>query len=353
MIAYVGCRTTEQRNARGKGIRTYRIDEATGDWTELQTLKTPEENPSYQALDHTHKFLYSVHGDFTKVSSYKILPDDTLEFLNMIDIGGKNPVFIVPDKTNQYMIVAALQGGSVYVIRRNEDGSLGEIVHETHLPGKKDDAVSFAHQCIWDQTQQYLFVVAQGRVVGYEQVKVLRFDSESGTLTETDTYRARQYSEPRHVSIHPNNRWVYLINEKGNYMEFFEFDAETGKLHPRQILPSLPDTYTGEGQASASILSKNGKILIGSNRIHESIVTYRIDQNTGFMTQLDFYPTLGLTPRFITFDPDYKYFYIANEDSDTIVETTVDEETGRLNYTGRIIATESPVCITFKEEAKS
>lgn len=352
MIAYVGCRTTEHRKARGKGIRTFHIDEATGNWIELQTLKTPEENPSYQAMDHTHRFLYSVHGDFTKVSGYRILEDDTLEFLNMIDIGGRNPVFIVPDKTNKYMIVAALQGGAVYVIRRKEDGSLGEIVSTANLPGKTQGTVSYAHQCIWDRTQTYLFVVTQGRLKGYEQVKVFRFDAGQGTLTETDTYIARQYSEPRHVSIHPNNRWVYLINEKGNCMTFLEFDAQNGTLHPRQILPSLPDTYTGEGQASASVLSKNGRILIGSNRIHESIVTYRIDQNTGYMKQLDFYPTLGLTPRFISFNPDYSKFYVANEDSDTIVEFELNEETGRLSYTGRIIRTESPVCITFKEEGR-
>ncbi len=350
MIAYVGCRTTEHRNARGKGIRTFRIDESTGDWTELQTLKTPEENPSYQTLDHTHKFLYSVHGDFTKVSGYRILENNTLEFLNMIDIGGRNPVFIVPDKTNQYLLVAALQGGAVYVIRRNDDGSLGEIVSAVHLPGKTEGSVSFAHQCIWDRTQTYLFVVTQGRLIGYEQIKVFRFDPADGSLTETDTYKSRQYSEPRHVSIHPNNRWVYLINEKGNAMTFLEFDAGKGKLHARQILPSLPDTYTGEGQASASILSQNGKILIGSNRIHESVVTYRIDQNTGYMRQLDFYPTLGLTPRFICFNPDFSRFYVANEDSDTIVEFSLDEEQGRLSFTGKIIPTESPVCITFKNE---
>lgn len=350
MIAYVGCRTTQQRNARGKGLRAFKIDDS-GNWEEFQTLKTPEENPSYQALDLTGKFLYSVHGDFTKVSSYKILPDYKLEFLNIIEIGGKNPVFIVPDKTNKFMIVAALQGGAVYVIKREADGSLGEIVHTTHLEGKTEGTVSYAHQCIWDKTQKFLFVVTQGRNKGYEWVKVFSFDSGSGTLTETDTYKARQYSEPRHVSIHPNNKFVYLINEKGNCMTFFEFDDKEGKLYPRQILPSLPETYTGEGQASASIMSKHGKILIGSNRIHESIVTYKINQNTGYMKLLDFYPTLGLTPRFITFNPDYSKFYVANEDSDTIIEMKLVEETGRLNYTGRIIATESPVCITFLQEA--
>ena len=351
MYAYVGCRTTEQRNARGKGIKTYRIEDD-GTWTELQCLKTKTENPSYQCLDHTGSFLYSVHGDFTKVSSYKVLPDHTIEYMNEIDIGGKNPVFIVPDRTNQYVIVAALQGGSVYVIKRNSDGTLGEIVSENHFVGKKNGAngdVSFAHQCIWDKTQNYLFVVTQGRIVGYEMIKVLRWDPEKGVLTETDTYRARQYSEPRHASIHPNNRWVYLINEKGNYMTFLEFDAENGRLTPRQIVPTLPETYTGEGQASASVLNKDGSILIGSNRIHESIVTYRIDPRTGYMKLLDFYPTLGLTPRFMSFNPDYSKFYVANEDSDTIVEMKLDSESGRMSYTGRILATESPVCITFAE----
>ena len=196
--------------------------------------------------------------------------------------------------------------------------------------------------------KEFLFVVTQGRLQGYGQVKVFRFDAECGTLTETDTYRGREYDEPRHVSIHPNNRWVYLINEKGNTMTYLQFDDVKGTLQAMQILPSLPSTYTGEGQASASILDKEGKILIGSNRIHESIVVYRIDQNTGYMTELGFYSCLGKTPRFITFNPDYSRFYAANEDSDTIVEMKLDSVSGQMEYTGRIIDTESPVCITFR-----
>lgn len=348
-IAYVGCRTTKERNARGKGLKVYKINESTGDWKELQCLKT-EENPSYQTMDLTEQFLYSVHGDFTMVSSYRIKEDGTLEHMNTIDIGGKNPVFITVDKTNQYVIVATLQGGAVYVIRRNEDGTLGEIVSKTAMEGQAEGKISFAHQCIWDQTKTYLFVVTQARLQGYGMVRVFRFDEKAGTLTATDTYYGRTYDEPRHVSIHPNNRYVYLINEKGNTMTFLEFDEKTGTLTARQNLPSLPATYTGEGQASASVLDKRGEILIGSNRIHESIVLYRIDQNTGYMKELGFYPTLGLTPRFISFNLDYSRFYVANEDSDTIVEMKLDSESGRMEYTGRIVETESPVCITFKKE---
>lgn len=351
--AYVGCRSTKERNARGKGLKVFEISNETGDWKEIQCLKT-EENPSYQTLDREGKYLYSVHGDFTLVSSYRILEDHTLEPLNTVDIGGKNPVFIVPDRTNQYLVVAALQGGAVYVIRRMEDGSLGEIVNELHFEGKKEGDVSFAHQCIWDQTQEYLFVVMQGRIQGYGQVQVLRFHPENGSFTRTDQYLSPNvYDEPRHLAVHPNNRWLYLINEKGNKMTFFEFDWEKGTLTARQNLPTLPATYTGEGQASAAVLNEKGDILIGSNRIHESLVLYRIDQKTGYMKELGYYPCLGLTPRFVTFSPDYSRFYVANEDSDTIVEMKLDSDRGLMEYTGRIIPTESPVCITFSREVKA
>ncbi len=351
--AYVGCRSTKERNARGKGVKVFEISDVTGDWKEIQCLKT-EENPSYQTLDNEGNYLYSVHGDFTMVSSYRILEDHRLEYMNTVDIGGKNPVFITPDRTNRYLIVAALQGGAVYVICRREDGSLGEIANEVHFEGKKEGSVSFAHQCIWDQNREYLFVVMQGRIQGYGQVRVLRFHPEDGSFTQTDQYLAPNvYDEPRHLAVHPNNRWVYLINEKGNKMTFFEFDQEKGTLTARQNLPTLPATYTGEGQASAAILNEQGNILIGSNRIHESIVLYRIDQNTGYMTELGYYPCLGLTPRFVVFSPDYEKFYVANEDSDTIVEMKLDSDRGLMEYTGRIISTESPVCITFSGEVES
>lgn len=122
MYAYVGCRTTKERNARGEGLKTYAI-EPSGQWRELQCLAT-EPNPSYQTLDREGKFLYSVHGDFTKASSYKILPDHTLEHINTIDIGGRNPVDITVDKENRRVIVATLhQNNIIRTFIQSEMGS--------------------------------------------------------------------------------------------------------------------------------------------------------------------------------------------------------------------------------------
>ena len=65
------------------------------------------------------------------------------------------------------------------------------------MEGKSEEEHSFAHQCIWDQNQEYLFVVNQARLQGYGMVKVFRFDVKDGSLTETDTYYSREYDEPR------------------------------------------------------------------------------------------------------------------------------------------------------------
>lgn len=142
--AYVGCRTTKERNARGEGLKTYEIL-PDGSWKCLQCLET-EPNPSFQTLDNEGKYLYSVHGDFTKVSSYRVLPDHTLEHMNTIDIGGKNPVDVTVDRENKHVIVATLQGGTLYTITRNEDGSLGKVVARYTYEGKEAGKVSTMHR---------------------------------------------------------------------------------------------------------------------------------------------------------------------------------------------------------------
>ena len=60
MYAYVGCRTTKERNAR-KGLKTYEISESTGEWKELQCLRKQNQTV-VSDIDLEKKYLYSVHG---------------------------------------------------------------------------------------------------------------------------------------------------------------------------------------------------------------------------------------------------------------------------------------------------
>lgn len=104
MFAYVGCRTTKKRNARGKGISCYEINDK-GDWT-LKSITKILENPSFLAFDRTTSFLYTVHGDDNDVSAFKVENDGSLTFLNTVRAEGRNPVYITPSLNNKFLFVA-------------------------------------------------------------------------------------------------------------------------------------------------------------------------------------------------------------------------------------------------------
>jgi 6-phosphogluconolactonase (cycloisomerase 2 family) len=79
---------------------------------------------------------------------------------------------------------------------------------------------------------------------------------------------------------------------------------------------------------------------------------FRAVDRTGYLTRLENYPTLGKTPRFMGIAPGTDLLYVANETTDNITEFRLNESNQRLEYTGRMICTESPVCITFVNERK-
>lgn len=67
LFAYVGSRTTRERNARGDGITVFRVDEERGTLDRLQTVADLT-NPSFLALNARGNRLYTVHGDGHEIS---------------------------------------------------------------------------------------------------------------------------------------------------------------------------------------------------------------------------------------------------------------------------------------------
>ena len=345
-FVYVGCRTTKERNARGKGIKVFEIqpDET---WNLIQTVENLE-NPSYLCKDTTGKFLYTIHGDFSEISSFSV-DEETgkLTYMNTASTGGVNPVHLSVDKTNHWIYVANLQTGTVAVIPRNDDGSVNDVEKLYTISGKEEETVSHPHQVMQDQTGEYLVVSCQGRKAGFGQVDVFHMNHQDGSLKKTCVVKSRKIAEPRHVAFHQNNQWCYGVNEKDYSVTFYEFDAEKGQLTPKQILPTLPDTYTGDGWASGIVLSPDGKCVVVSNRKHDSVTSFLIDQKTGKMKFADCIKTGGGQPRFITFAENSNVILAANETTDSIAEIKLNTETGKLSVTGNMIQTESPVCVIF------
>lgn len=344
--AYVGCRTTKERNARGKGIKVFEIAD-NGIWKFIQLVEDLM-NPSYLCLDQTGEFLYTIHGDFSEISSFSVeKATGKLTYINTVSTGGINPVHLTVEKENRFVYVANLQTGTVAVIPRSKDGGLEQLKELYTLPGNAENMVSHPHQVACDITGDYLVVSCQGRKQGFGQVDVFRMDHETGALEKTCLVRSREIAEPRHFVFHPDNCWCYGVNEKDYSVTYYNFDVNSGKLIAKQILPTLPDTYTGDGWASGIVMTQDGKYVVVSNRKHDSITSFSVDEESGMLKYCDCIKTGGGQPRFITVTPEGTIL-AANETTDTITEFSIDAKTGRFAATGCVIETESPVCVIFK-----
>jgi 6-phosphogluconolactonase (cycloisomerase 2 family) len=95
-------------------------------------------------------------------------------------------------------------------------------------------------------------------------------------------------------------------------------------------------------------VAPSGRFVYVSNRGHDSIGIFRVDESSGLLSPVGWVPTKGPTPRFIGLDPTGRRLYAANQRGDTIVEFDVDEATGTLRATGRIVVAGTPVCVVWR-----
>ena len=350
-FAYVGSRTTRDRNARGDGINVYRSSGQGGEWSHVQVISGLA-NPSYLAFDRARRFLYAVHGDLTDISAFSIDPGTgKLTHLNSVSTFGKNPVHLAVDPTNRWVVVANHLSSTLVVLTRNPDGTLGGLADEAKLTGKLgphrvEQPFSKPHQVVYDRSERFLIVPDKG----VDQVFTFTLDAASGKLTPVaaGTPRARDGSGPRHVAFHPSNAYAYVVNELDSTVTAHRFDSQTGKLTPFQLVSSLPDTFVGDSRASEIAVSNDGSRVYASNRGHDSVATFAVDPANGRLTPKAWTDVQGKTPRFFALDPSGRFLFVADEDSDRIVPFRTDgAERLLVAAGGDPIRTGSPVCIVF------
>ncbi|WP_397453252.1 lactonase family protein [Pseudomonas sp. NA-150] len=349
-FAYVGSRTTRERNARGDGITVYRYEPETGACTLVQTLNDLV-NPSFLTFNHPQTHLYCVHGDLSEVSSFAIdAKTGELSKLNTVSTQGKNPVHLSVDPTNNFLAVANYAAGSFALFPIQDDGSLGSSSIPELLPGEAgphrvEQSGSHPHMIPFDPSGRFLVIPDKG----LDGVFVYRVQNNNAKLTATQVsmVKSREGSGPRHIVFAPGGKYAYVVNELDSTVTGFAYEAEQGVLTAQEILPTLPSNFTGNSRAAAIAMAPSGKYLYVSNRGHDSVATFSIEENGGFSIK-GHTPSLGRKPRFMNLTPDGSRLLVANEESDNIISFDVDRATGGLTANGQSIKTGSPVCMIFK-----
>ena len=351
-ILYVGTYTS----GKSEGIYIYKFNESTGELVRSNIVKGVTE-PSFLTIDGKGRFLYSVNettefkGQPTGALSAFSIDRNTgnLSPLNQRASLGGSPCHVIVDATARFVLVANYTGGNVSVFPIGADGSLGEatdtVQHQGSGPNKERQEGPHAHCVMLDQSNRYAFAVD----LGLDKVMIYRFDANNGKLTPgTQPWaQVKPGAGPRHFIFHPNGKFAYVINELDSTLTAFKYDSDNGTLNTIGTVSTLPQGFSGASYCADLHFSSSGKFLYGSNRGHNSIVVYGVDQSTGKLTYVEHADTLGKTPRNFTLDPTGRFLLVANQQSDTVVTLRIDQSTGRLKSTGFVAEVPTPVCLKF------
>jgi 6-phosphogluconolactonase len=138
-----------------------------------------------------------------------------------------------------------------------------------------------------------------------------------------------------------------VINEMGCTVTGFKWNATKGSLTEFQTVSTLPEGFTGTNTCAELVIHPNGRFLYGSNRGHDSLAVFAINQATGKLTLVERVSSQGKWPRNFTFDPTGKWILCSNHNSDNAVVFRVDETTGKLTQVGPPVGVPFPFCERF------
>jgi len=342
-----------------KGIYVSRFRPATGEATEPR-LAAEIINPSFLAIDPTHRFLYALSEDPQSlgptrdkgsfVSAFAIQrATGKLTLLNTVPSGGTATCHISLDHTGKNVLVTNFGSSSIAVFRVNDDGSLGKQSAFVQHTGSSADPFYQTQphpHCILVSPDNRFVLVSD---LGIDKEMVYRFDASTGSLTPNDPPFAKVEpgSGPRHFKFDPAGRFGYLINEMGGTLDAFAWDAARGALNSIQHINLLPSDFKGDHHSAEVVLHPSGRFLYTSTRGPEIIGVWSRDPATGTLTRIQEVSARGLWPRSFEMDPTGGYLFVANQATDNIIIFRTQEATGRILPTRQVLKLDAPVCVLF------
>ncbi len=353
MLVYIGTYTSGK--SESEGIYVYKLNLASGELKPYLTVKNVVE-PSYLAISKNRKYLYAVNETEEyagrksgAVSAFAInQTTGDLTFLNQQPSLGGAPCYVSASDDGKFVLVANYLGGAVAVFRVEKDGKLGAASdlaqHSGSGQNKERQKAAHTHSIIFDENNRFAF----SGDLGIDKILIYRFDGRNGKLIENPAqafYQNKAGAGPHHLAFHKNEKFAFVINELDSTISSLAFDAKQGTLKTIQTISTLPADFSGANTCADIHVSPNGKFLYGSNRGHDSIASYRIDENTGKLAFVEHVSTGGKTPRNFAIDPTGKFLLAANQNSDSIFVFRIDETSGKLGATSSAAQVPTPVCL--------
>lgn len=302
-------------------------------------------NPSFVAVGPAQKFLFAANeigrfeGNATgSVASFAIDAETGgLTLVDRVSSQGRGPVHVVTDATGRWLFVATYTEGNVAAIGVGPEGKLaGPVSVQAHGEGAQ------SHMTMPSPDNDAVFVTNRAR----DTIAQHRFDAATGALTPNAVALVSTPADagPRHMDFHPTLSRAYVVHEDDDTIAVYRYDAQSRRLSERlQTISTLPADADHDASTGADIhVHPRGHVLYASNRGHDSIAVFAVDEREGTLHSTGHRATGGKTPRNFAVTDDGRWMLIANQKSNTIVPMAIDQTTGMPEPAGTPVPVGSP-----------
>ena len=351
----VGCNTgSPEKDA----LKVLECDTETGAAKIVQSVNGCEGTTYFQP-SKDGKALYSAIGEKRDEKSHGVLVKFAMdghrigEMTRLAELPCETPchISLTPDET-RVAFASYLSGTCGTVGVDGKDLKTFVFPDDDMGSNKKRQKKAFAHQTF------HLDPTGVGRgemgVVDLGCDRVWFFDPKTMERRRDFSIKADRGDGPRHAVILPRsqNKVLYIVNELDSSVSQYAFDgAKFSQLGKTSMLPDgfnrwEPDGETLSTKAAAIKLTADGKILMASNRGHDSIAFYEVGP-LGKLKLRNIAKLTGMFPRDFELMPGEKFMVVGHKMSNEIQVYAFDREKCELKPVGDPIPCWRPLCFKF------
>lgn len=327
-----------------KGIYGAHLDTNTGEISLLWHVPTAD-YPSY--LVHKKDLLYVSLKNATKlnthggVASYQVGSDGTLMLNDNYASSGRSYTHLCVSDDDKYLFAANYHVGTTaaYLLNQRKVVRKVSVVHHVgHGPDPLGRQTQPHVHCVgFTPDKEYVYSVDLG------SDKIVLHHYDKAILEEVNKHDILPGSGPRHMIFSKDGHFAYLVNEIANTIMVFRYHH--GIFSMIQMVSTLPRHFHGTSSAAAIHLSDSGTHLFVSNRGHDSIAMYAVNQESGQLYLLYMVHT-GMEPRDFRIYDD-RWMVVGCQKSNTLEVLKMDLTQDLLEKTNFQVSVPSPVCVVF------
>lgn len=348
-IFYVGSNCGEA----GAGLRVFDLDSESGEIRQLSQVDDAID-PTYLALSSDRKFLYAEQkvdpADGIHVGGVAVYAVEGQHLVKRMEVPCTLtvPCHIALSADGKQLTYAEYRNATAGVFNVQSDGLLEGPVATTQHTGSGPDPVrqEAAHCHCSEPTPDSARVcvcdLGLDRVFVYEAVpgkKKLKIVEDAG-------FTCVPGAGPRHIVFHPTSPLAFLVNELDSTLVSLKHPGG-GVFEEVATYSLLPSSFAGTSKAAAVKVSPDGVWVLASNRGHDSIAAFRIDQETGKLWRVAISRLNGVFPRDFAFSPDGRFIVVGHKLSHEVAVYAFDPASGELKQTANTIAMPKPLCFLF------